>query len=186
MSKIYYKYRSLNYQFLTDILVNQRLYASKYDRLNDPMEGHFNYYGGSSLLKILTDEKQNKFICSLSETKNNMLMWSHYCNGHNGIVIGATTPEDAPHKVNYSNKLPKISSDPRDIEHSLTKILTTKLDYWKYEEEYRVITSKEYVNIAIKEIIFGARMEEKDKNLIKKITDKFNNNVDYDTVNLDT
>lgn len=48
MNKIYYKYRSLNYKFITDILVNQRLYITTYDRLNNPMEGRFKYFGAKT------------------------------------------------------------------------------------------------------------------------------------------
>ena len=39
-----YKYRSLaNMKRFIDILMNRRLYASKYLELNDPMEGFFLY-----------------------------------------------------------------------------------------------------------------------------------------------
>jgi len=39
---ILYKYRSLvNFERILDIILNQRLYCSKYDELNDPFEGLF-------------------------------------------------------------------------------------------------------------------------------------------------
>lgn len=38
----YYKFRSLqNLRFFLDIIINERLYAAKYDELNDPMEGAY-------------------------------------------------------------------------------------------------------------------------------------------------
>jgi len=39
-----YKYKTIgSFRFLLDIIVNQRLYAAKYNKLNDPMEGLFWY-----------------------------------------------------------------------------------------------------------------------------------------------
>ena len=41
---MYYKYRRLdNLEFALDILVNHRLWASEFTKLNDPMEGLFTY-----------------------------------------------------------------------------------------------------------------------------------------------
>lgn len=38
----YYKFRSLeNIKRFLDILINERLYAARYDKLNDPMEGSY-------------------------------------------------------------------------------------------------------------------------------------------------
>jgi len=42
-----YKYRSLkNFQFIADLLVNNRFYAATFSELNDPMEGLFLYAMG--------------------------------------------------------------------------------------------------------------------------------------------
>lgn len=40
MAQHYYKFRSLqNLKRFIDIILNERLYASRYNELNDPMEG---------------------------------------------------------------------------------------------------------------------------------------------------
>lgn len=77
---MYYKYRSLsNIQFALDILVNHRLYASEFTKLNDPMEGLFTYDQsryGQWIADALCSEKARWRILSLCEDPKNMLMWS--------------------------------------------------------------------------------------------------------------
>lgn len=52
MAEHYFKFRSLsNLKRFLDILVNERLYTSRYDELNDPMEGAY-----------LTDERHSHII----------------------------------------------------------------------------------------------------------------------------
>ncbi|WP_196140644.1 hypothetical protein [Aliikangiella sp. G2MR2-5] len=86
-----YKYRSLdNFQFILDILVNQRLYATSFDEMNDPMEGHYTHSNNMTPEIIGDFDRYYKEIkiCSLSKEKNEPLMWAHYADGARGIVIG--------------------------------------------------------------------------------------------------
>ena len=87
-----YKYRSLkNFKYFVDIIINQRLYASPYFELNDPMEGYYLYSKGNmseEILKKIKGEKEKIRICSLTRDCSNELMWSHYADGHHGIVVG--------------------------------------------------------------------------------------------------
>ncbi len=47
MTNTLYKYIILiNYKLFIDIILKQRLYASKYKDLNDPMEGQYYYQEG--------------------------------------------------------------------------------------------------------------------------------------------
>lgn len=73
----YYKYRSLaNMKRFIDILMNRRLYASKYLDLNDPMEGFFLYDQNvpRNVVTKLRDERATTLICSLSK---NSVQWSY-------------------------------------------------------------------------------------------------------------
>jgi len=92
MREIYYKYRGLsNLEFALDIFINKRLYAAEFKYLNDPMEGTYIYSEGTldqNQINSIYQEKISNKICSLSANKNNMLMWSHYADGHRGFVIG--------------------------------------------------------------------------------------------------
>ncbi len=43
---MFYKYKSFNnFEYLLDILLRERLYASRYHELNDPMEGVIKFEG---------------------------------------------------------------------------------------------------------------------------------------------
>jgi len=74
--------------------------------LNDPLEATYCEQGLNDLIRnfddvIITDSKselnyknyinlnkQNLGIISLSESKDNLLMWAHYANEHNGFLVG--------------------------------------------------------------------------------------------------
>lgn len=92
MNEIFYKYRSLdNFKNFVDIILKNRLYAAKYKDMNDPMEGQYYYRTGElnrDIRNKLLEEKGELRLCSLSQVKNNQLMWSHYTNGHRGVAVG--------------------------------------------------------------------------------------------------
>ena len=89
---ILYKYRSLgNYKYFIDIIVNNRLFAADYKSLNDPMEGMYYYRDGVvdvQTRNFIFNNKQKIKIGSLSMSSDNVVMWTHYANGHKGVVIG--------------------------------------------------------------------------------------------------
>ena len=82
MSTRLYKYRDLsNFRYLVDIFLNNRLYASSYKNMNDPMEGMYRYHWDwdkedtfDFLINEISKEKQKIGICCLSEVSNNELM----------------------------------------------------------------------------------------------------------------
>jgi hypothetical protein len=90
--RLLYKYRSLtNFKSFVDIILRNRLYASLYKEMNDPMEGQYYYRQGEydpRTLRTIRDEKQNLRVCSLSRNNHHELMWSHYADGQRGVAIG--------------------------------------------------------------------------------------------------
>ncbi|MFC1859745.1 DUF2971 domain-containing protein [Thermodesulfobacteriota bacterium] len=173
-----YKYRSIkNTMFLLDILVNSRLFAAKFDSLNDPMEGHFRYGRskvGRDLLKEIRSLKNELKICSLSKELNNTLMWSYYADGHKGVAIGVEIAKSDEYElipVKYRERAAYVSKS-MDSEKAVKELLTTKLLPWEHEQEVRVLTCDEFVNIEVKEIVFGKRIEDKNMKLLKQLTNK--------------
>jgi hypothetical protein len=103
-------------------------------------------------------------VCCFSKVNNNILMWSHYANGHKGICLCFKTEKKGNgnflildskpeflYPVTYKEKdkeeLPKQVNmlskyDPKE----LTDFLTTKHYLWTYEEEYRLILWKDSFN----------------------------------------
>ena len=187
MTNILYKYRDLNnFKFIVDILINNRLYAAKYSELNDPMEGIY-YYNG-----LLTNEQRNRIfaekgqerICSLSRVNNNFLMWSHYADGHKGIVLGIKVIDNncVISPIQYDELL-----HINNIENQTAiDILSHKHYNWSYEQEIRVFKRREFVKIKIEEIIFGRRTTNENKELLTRLVQRINpgiNIIDANNIN---
>jgi len=164
-----YKYRSLaNFQFLTDILLNERLYAANYLDLNDPMEGHYLYPKGKlngKMQERLNGQKMKTRICSLTASSDNLLMWSHYADGARGVLLGMDIVGDAVEEVIYREELPVYGLDCETAQ----ELFTYKLSAWSYEEEYRVFTESSHVQIRLREIVLGPKMGRSDKALVIKL-----------------
>ena len=175
-----YKYRSLvNYKNYVDIILNNRLWASNYKDMNDPMEGHYYYNRGEldeAIVKKLTEDKNSKNICSLSKDKNNILMWSHYADGHKGVVIGVQIDSNMYdiRPVTYG-ELPEIKNDIYNDQTAI-EILSRKYVVWEYEKEERVFvnTGTKYVEVKVAEVITGSKMNKDERDFIKELTIKIN------------
>lgn len=118
------------------------------------------------------------FFASLSETYDNILLWSHYCQSHTGFVLEIEINEKDSHvqKVSYRNNLPDFDiewffsikdenlDDAEDQVDSKTvdyllKDFAIKSEHWSYENEWRVCRMKSgykrYGLEKIKGIYFG-------------------------------
>jgi hypothetical protein len=106
-------------------------------------------------------------IISLSESPDNLLMWSHYADEHKGIVVEFEVDEHDPFDL-FITHIPPESSDakfgrvsyrksrkyPYDIDKkSINSIrdyyYLSKSDEWIYEKEFRFITPYTLVNSLI-------------------------------------
>lgn len=185
---MYYKYRSLkDFKFFVDIIVNNRLYAATYTELNDPMEGRYTSSAGVIERRIKDDikaKKQTTRICSLSADCSDGLLWAHYADGHKGVVLGITIDKEfIPKKVKYNGLAAIEIPCPDNFKESLEIIFTHKEQAWAYEQEFRVLTDKHFVDISIEKIIFGLNTDEKDRQLIKTIIARLDVNIElYETV----
>lgn len=153
----FYKFRSLsNLRYFLDIILNNRLLASTFQNLNDPMEGI--YKSDKSLRGVVTDnilkEKGNYRICSLTDNYSNPLMWSFYAEEGRGCCIKLKVKEGIePVKVSYDSCVE--ASAFGDVKG----ILQHKLRQWEFENEWRVLTNEQYVPIETCAIYLCSRME---------------------------
>jgi len=103
------------------------------------------------------DEKSKMFqkivlqtfgIFSTSKRKEDILMWSHYSNGHTGFCIEFDRSDDNflcdATAVNYpdGDDFPYINywiGSNEDQINELKKIIFTKSKHWAYEEEWRIV-----------------------------------------------
>lgn len=111
--------------------------------LNSSYDGMFKIHGGAPMFN-------DYGVFCLTETRTNLLMWSHYANSHKGMVIGFDVEhpffnqnlgatEDhygidvgRIHRVMYSNYRATESVDATDW-------YLLKSDEWIYEKEHRLI-----------------------------------------------
>ena len=109
-------------------------------------------------------------------------MWSHYADGHRGIVIGFQIDQSKYliNKVIYDG-LANFENIPRGFDQEKSVFVNKGKD-WSYEEEYRIITEKQdFINIKIKEIVFGAETPEEDKVIITKLIELLDNKIKIKT-----
>lgn len=173
-----YKYRSLaNMKRFIDILMNRRLYASKYLELNDPMEGYFLYDKmiPRHIVSELRDERAVTYICSLSKTYRNGLMWSMYGDEHKGccIKLRVTSPNWTKVEVDYKSVKTVVTNSDASIE----KILGAKSVQWQHEKEVRYInsaTKSPFLKIEIDTIYFGTKVSKADYSFYKSLIEMVN------------
>ncbi|MEC8327537.1 MAG: DUF2971 domain-containing protein [Pseudomonadota bacterium] len=183
---ILYKYRGLgNLKNLVDIFMNNRLYAAPYTKMNDPMEGHYFHRSGNlspEFKSALKGEKDSFGVCSLSEISNNDLMWAHYANGHNGIAIGVEIDPDRykVKQVQYdglSGLTQKFEHEPAE---AAIRVLSHKLEIWDYEREHRAfVRGEKYIDVKIKEVVFGRRVRPEDRQFYETLFSKLSNGIEY-------
>lgn len=83
----------------------------------------------------------------MAETLYNTLMWSHYTNGHQGVVLQFSTQQIKAaissigiiKKVKYQNVFPEINPYEPDEFKQLQGIIFRKSERWLYENEVRIV-----------------------------------------------
>jgi len=122
-------------------------------------------------------------ILSLAEDPSNLLMWAHYSDDHKGVCIeferhenNLLGNEEATKKVNYTKYYPSISKSAflkaNGLDH-FRRVLWTKSEQWRYENEWRtiIIEGGQVINIPgeIKSITFGMRCSQISIDIVKQL-----------------
>jgi hypothetical protein len=121
-----------------NLLKYRQVWASKISSLNDPLE--FLYHAGEksdfATAFFKSDEHKRIGVISLSQAPDNLLMWSHYAHGHNGVCVGLVFNESEspkPRPIDYRSLIPFVNESEPD------SYLFVKSSDWAYEKEYRYI-----------------------------------------------
>lgn len=129
--------------------------------------------------------------CCFSELCDSILMWSHYADGHNGIVLSFDTfmnywDGEEFRKINYTNKRIGLPTSSMDANEYIWGMLTQKSEDWSYEHEYRMIKFGMDQDVipfnpqALKAIRLGLNVSDEEKNQILQIRDqKYKDTVIY-------
>jgi hypothetical protein len=183
MSSLFYKYRAIEpWEYLLDIFVNERLYAAKFESLNDPMEGMFTYskdQESPGFIKQIVEEKARLGIVSLSRTHNNTVMWSYYAAAHKGVVLGIEIDVKQKNvvdvsKVRYAKNISFRGFYGSEAETEARKILSKKLSAWKHEDEVRVFSRSQFVPVYLRQLFLGCQMPKAQQQLLKRMLRSIN------------
>ncbi len=138
-------------------------------------------------LESLRSNLDSSGVCSFSNEQLNPVMWSHYADGHRGIGLYYHIPEAfilgnemGMQGVSYGDSLLSdwlktcsIAFDVDFLFKIIKRTLTSKGEDWAYEKELRFIrraTGGLDIDPAfLREIFFGLRTSERDKDLIQRI-----------------
>jgi hypothetical protein len=112
-------------------------------------------------------------VCCFSASCSDILMWSHYADGHRGLCLEFDSrcfPPDKVFQVNYSECYPSLPPEVATLDRplqfdKLMELLTTKSKHWEYEEEWRVFTEVggkpiNYSPDVLTRVYFGCAMTE--------------------------
>ena len=127
-------------------------------------------------------------VSCFSEIRDNLLMWGHYADRHQGVCIGfryrallddivarfAETEVACPlSKVDYSDEFPILEIA---TENNAKTVLDTKARCWEYEREWRICSRGRAEQLlpfpkgAFSQVIFGAKSSDQDKERVFKAT----------------
>jgi hypothetical protein len=132
-------------------------------------------------LKIYEDFLSITGLYCLSQINDDILMWSHYSDGHKGVCLEF----DAIHDATFSNRIlfgqaiKVIYRDERPVVNIINigepqeyqKTLLTKSKHWEYETEWRVIKTpgeggcgiKPFHPSSLTGVILGALISQENK-----------------------
>jgi len=194
-----YKYCAYDTNSLS-ILINKKIWVAKAESFNDPFDCnikfkseinpeafskylnrtgrttgnlHRDYEIFIQGLKEFRNKDIKKFgVFSMSQIKDNILMWSHYGNQHKGFCIEFVRLSnnllgkiEVTRPVDYYCDYPEVEplNSSGNIDRSIfRKMLFTKAKDWSYEKEWRLTydegNNTEPLPADISSIIFGLRM----------------------------
>ena len=155
------------------VLKNKTLRYSEPSEFNDYYDANPPYiFADTTITKeqsdflrtVLNTFTEQSRILSLSSTNNHIMMWGHYTDCNQGVVIGFNPNAERfkkATKVNYDDNIVKIScsyyeliNTPKNINpflKALKTLFTTKRLCWQYENEWRIIIDLEFNNFWILE-----------------------------------
>lgn len=124
------------------IIETGNFWCSKFSELNDPMEGAFH---ASTIKKVNEAFRQKKRygICSFSgqDALKNPILWGYYANGFRGIAIEVECENNEVEKITYEKNIKTLEDEGGLVDAK--DILTTKLEPWVSEDEYRFLVESQ-------------------------------------------
>lgn len=124
----------------------------------------------------------------LSRIRDSILMWSHYACDHRGYCLEFNATDHMFKEaqcVHYSDDYPAVEFYSTPIEKQVELVFLTKYLGWRYEQEWRIIDFrngsgiKPYPRDLLTGVVFGTRMPDSDKALIRSWVNRRGHNVKF-------
>ncbi|RPJ69841.1 MAG: DUF2971 domain-containing protein, partial [Alphaproteobacteria bacterium] len=148
------------------------IYHEKYPSLKDDKESIerstrvFNWWmedGKNDWINNIDELHSKLRVCCFTEEANHPLMWSHYAFNHTGVCLTFEPSKDSVlekslYPVTYTDELLEAKSIS-----DLRKCLLSKLNAWKIEKEWRIISENDkfrFKQEALVEIVFGLKVSD--------------------------
>ncbi len=189
-------YYLTNKHWALEAIKLRRVKLSLFNEMNDPFE----LLGMELRTKKDRDEfhqlkeemNQTIGVLCFSRSWNNPVLWSHYGDRHRGLCLGFDLLDDWIFDVSYEGERLKeeIESELLERDHETLghKLLITKYEHWRYEDEVRMVLNLNdsvhekgmyflpFCNaLYLREVIIGARRDLSPKDVRKVISSQDNN-----------
>ena len=180
-------------KFLNDSLREQTPHLTRRERRSRARKGSKSLNDPDRAMRMrayIRQDVETWGLCCLSEVKDNILMWSHYADAHQGFCLEfASEVSDAefgvdlwlgepiqvreivaPFPVEYSTKYPVADLVNGQIAKDT---FLRKAKQWEYEKEWRMMVpngpgARQFPPQCLTGVIFGCRMTEKHKEMIRE------------------
>jgi len=154
--------------------------ASVKEISNDPERNYKSKAVQSTLTKGLEQAMDIAGVLSLAKKSDHILMWSHYADSHQGICLKFKVCDETgffteAHDVIYQSDRPVFNLITGDHEKIAKDALLTKANFWSYENEVRMISTKripgvhKYPSYLLDGIILGAKISGENQKLVEEL-----------------
>lgn len=178
-----------------------KIFRDKFQNHPDPKLSRIYNWNDEQVTLFINMQRKSSLneyaFCSLSETFDDILMWSHYASSHSGFVIGLKFDDNQIdhhfQKIRYTDYLPKldiekfadfvaIADEEKDLNYRLSDF-SLKSSVWESEKEWRIWrrlpTYFRYEKHNIKKVFFGANCSDETKMIVLKLADDLNRDIEY-------
>lgn len=171
----YYSYNDCIKEMFSPVTKETLRYRNP-NTFNDPYDCYIAYNNGTEIKSVKKAQMETVYVCSLTTSYDNLLMWSHYASSHTGFVVEYDVKElkKIKHRqmeifsyVEYSNEIPYrvFFSSENNNNNQIVQAVYHKPECWEYEKEVRSVIydlDKDYVDInvqgCISAIILGSQL----------------------------
>src|SRR5438046_1893748 len=140
-------HKFLNKRYALKSMRERRLKISRLSELNDPFEmlpfDLSSRVARLSLAMTLREFDERKGLMCFSRTWTNPVIWAHYADQHRGLCLGFDVPDALIKEISYTKTrepypLDLFDSDEAEQLRLTDRLLFTKFEDWRYEDEIRV------------------------------------------------